>query len=225
MSDARLRELERRWKETGSPDDEAAYLLERVRVGDLTRERLELAAYCGHEGARRSIGMQVLPRSLDDMLSRSLTVDKEASVRLCVAVAEPLLTRLVAAKPHARPLHEAALVAAREWIACPCLSHQVRCQRIVERPPYMPPFSATLMREDWLRDLVASATRSAAGVWPIGVPILIAAHLAGESEPYAEAIDTALSLAVQESSADRVLLELRTNLCPWVLGRTGHSPE
>ena len=54
MSDQRLRELERRWKETNSPDDEAAYLLERVRVGDLPRERLELAAYCGHEGARRA---------------------------------------------------------------------------------------------------------------------------------------------------------------------------
>lgn len=52
MSDARLRELERRWKETKSPDDEAAYLLERVRVGDLTRERLELAAYCGQASAR-----------------------------------------------------------------------------------------------------------------------------------------------------------------------------
>ncbi len=56
MSDARLRELERRWKETNSPDDEAAYLLERVRVGDLTRERLELAAYCGQEGASRALG-------------------------------------------------------------------------------------------------------------------------------------------------------------------------
>ena len=54
MSDQKLRELERRWKETGSPDDEAAYLLERVRVGNLTQERLELAAYCGHEGARRA---------------------------------------------------------------------------------------------------------------------------------------------------------------------------
>ena len=58
MSDTRLRELERRWKETGSPDDEAAYLLERVRVGDLTQERLELAAYCGHEGARRAYGCE-----------------------------------------------------------------------------------------------------------------------------------------------------------------------
>ena len=54
MSDQRLRELERRWRETGSVEDEAAYLRERVRVGDLTQERLELAAYCGHEGATRA---------------------------------------------------------------------------------------------------------------------------------------------------------------------------
>lgn len=52
MSDQKLRDLERRWKETGTVEDEAAYLLERVRAGDLSQERLELAAYCGHEGAR-----------------------------------------------------------------------------------------------------------------------------------------------------------------------------
>ena len=61
MADAKLRDLERRWKETGSPDDEAAYLLERVRVGDLSRERLELAAYCGHEGSRRAVGSDQVP--------------------------------------------------------------------------------------------------------------------------------------------------------------------
>ncbi|MBX3467141.1 MAG: hypothetical protein KF878_09625 [Planctomycetes bacterium] len=55
MSDGKLRELERRWRKTGSPDDEAAYLLERVRVGDLSRERLELAAYCGHEASTRAL--------------------------------------------------------------------------------------------------------------------------------------------------------------------------
>jgi hypothetical protein len=56
MSDARLRELERKWKETGAVGDEAAYLLERMRVGDVTRDRLEFAAYCGHEAARRVVG-------------------------------------------------------------------------------------------------------------------------------------------------------------------------
>lgn len=56
MSDEKLRALESRWRKTGAVEDEAAYLLERVRVGDLTLERLELAAYCGHEGARRAVG-------------------------------------------------------------------------------------------------------------------------------------------------------------------------
>ncbi|MDC3379526.1 hypothetical protein OAX78_04520 [Planctomycetota bacterium] len=56
MSDERLRELERRWKETQAVEDEAAYLLERVRAGDLEQEKLELAAYCGHEGAQAAIG-------------------------------------------------------------------------------------------------------------------------------------------------------------------------
>lgn len=55
MTDARLRDLERRWKETSAPQDEAVYLLERVRIGDLTQERLELAAYCWHKGARATI--------------------------------------------------------------------------------------------------------------------------------------------------------------------------
>jgi hypothetical protein len=39
MSDQKLRDQERRWKETGNVEDEAAYLLERVRVGDLSQER------------------------------------------------------------------------------------------------------------------------------------------------------------------------------------------
>ena len=49
-TDSRLRELEREWKGTGSVEDEAAYLLERVRVDDLAKEKLELAAYCGPTG-------------------------------------------------------------------------------------------------------------------------------------------------------------------------------
>ncbi|MDC3379462.1 hypothetical protein OAX78_04190 [Planctomycetota bacterium] len=56
MSDERLRELERRWKETQAVEDEAAYLLERVRVGDLEQEKLELAAYCGDGAAKAALG-------------------------------------------------------------------------------------------------------------------------------------------------------------------------
>lgn len=56
MSDTKLREAERRWKEAGSTESEAAFLLERVRVGNLACERLEVAAYCGQEAARQAVG-------------------------------------------------------------------------------------------------------------------------------------------------------------------------
>ncbi len=105
MSDARLRELERRWKETQSPDDEAAYLLERVRVGDLTRERLELAAYCGHERARQAIQCN------------------EFSLPLaCLAV--ELLLPAISARSKAYSYTQRVLVAARAWVACPCPRHR-----------------------------------------------------------------------------------------------------
>ncbi|MCO5168813.1 MAG: hypothetical protein M9894_20935 [Planctomycetes bacterium] len=54
--DDRLRDLERRARETGAPADEAAWLAERLRTGALPRERLELAASCGHAGACAALG-------------------------------------------------------------------------------------------------------------------------------------------------------------------------
>ncbi|MBL4850446.1 MAG: hypothetical protein JKY65_33430 [Planctomycetes bacterium] len=51
MSDSRLRELERRWKETGSVDDEAAWLRGRVNAGEFSAERLEVLARIGHPAA------------------------------------------------------------------------------------------------------------------------------------------------------------------------------
>jgi AcrR family transcriptional regulator len=51
VSDERLRELERRWQETGAVGDEIALLRERVKVGDLEPEKLDLAAWLGNEAA------------------------------------------------------------------------------------------------------------------------------------------------------------------------------
>lgn len=51
MGDERLRLLERRWRETGAAADEAAWLVERRRAGELPAERLELAAFLEHEAA------------------------------------------------------------------------------------------------------------------------------------------------------------------------------
>ena len=92
MSDARLRELERRWRESGSTEDEAAYLRERVRVGDLTQERLELAAYCGHEGALRATGVRSSPRLTSEGFIATLVMRHDRDIALLAAFAAAMAT-------------------------------------------------------------------------------------------------------------------------------------
>lgn len=78
MSDARLREAERRWREGGRLDDRLRWWCERARAGDLPAgaealvvavstgdldtERIELAAYLGDERARALAGEEVVER-------------------------------------------------------------------------------------------------------------------------------------------------------------------
>lgn len=59
MSDARLREAERRWRETGAVADEATWLRERVRAGALDDARLRLAAYVGHPASRSALATPI----------------------------------------------------------------------------------------------------------------------------------------------------------------------
>src|SRR5688572_19428833 len=56
MSDRHLRELERRFRETGGVGDEAELLKERMRCGRLPLEALEAAAYLGHAAALSALG-------------------------------------------------------------------------------------------------------------------------------------------------------------------------
>jgi hypothetical protein len=56
VSDNRLRELERRFRATGSVEDEANYLQQRVRLALVAPEALEAASYLGHPGAVRALG-------------------------------------------------------------------------------------------------------------------------------------------------------------------------
>lgn len=62
MTDTYLRTLERRFRSSGAVEDEAAWLHERVRLGDLTRQRVELAAFCDHSGSRAALGVESPPR-------------------------------------------------------------------------------------------------------------------------------------------------------------------
>lgn len=56
MTDADLRELERRWRSSGSSQDESLYLRYLVRSGELSPERVVLAAYCGNRAAALALG-------------------------------------------------------------------------------------------------------------------------------------------------------------------------
>jgi hypothetical protein len=73
MTDVRLRDAERRAL-SGSVEDQARALTERLRAGTLTRERLELAAYVGHEAAATAAGWtghHVLDRGPHSMVKAS----------------------------------------------------------------------------------------------------------------------------------------------------------
>ncbi len=87
MTDRSLRELERRAR-GGARDDEAAWLAARVRAGDLPRERVELAAWCGHEGARAVAGVGAAADRLDlDDWLRGLRRWRRAPARAALAAA------------------------------------------------------------------------------------------------------------------------------------------
>lgn len=123
MSDERLRELERRWKETDSVEDEAAYLLERVRIGELTQERLELAAYCGQEASRLALGPKEhdLPGDLEEWVLGLARWGCTACGIAALGVAE--LVRERWAWPWDERL-DVALQAAADWVTCPCERHR-----------------------------------------------------------------------------------------------------
>lgn len=139
MSDERIRELERRFKETGSVEDEAAWLKERVRVGDLTEERLSLAAYCGHKAARTAQGRQSsyqVPesrlRSWFNGLVWAAWSSKPVVVRAANAAARFSVTDW--SKQWQTPDDLlAALQAVDAWLDCPCPQHRSRAKEASDK--------------------------------------------------------------------------------------------
>lgn len=111
MSDQALRELERRWRETGAGSDEAALVLARVRTGGTTVPRVQLAAGLGHPAARLAVsalhapddapgelgleGRAALERLRERMAAEAYfpgvpdALDHETRARLALAVLAP----------------------------------------------------------------------------------------------------------------------------------------
>lgn len=122
MSDSDLRDLERRWRESGSTEDEATLLMAYVRNRDLTRGRLELAALCGNLGAIQAIGAPPV-HSLTDWAGALGVWDREAGARILVSAIEAALPILEGEFPRERR-HAEFLDVIKDWIRCPCTSHQ-----------------------------------------------------------------------------------------------------
>lgn len=141
MSDQGLRQLERRWRASGDPADEAAWLLGRLRAGELPAERLELAALLGHEPAARAAqeADRPLPPLLFDLRRRERVPDtrwligalwersREAVVRFGAAIGRNRLGG--GGGPDSRPALLAALDAAEAWCRCPCEEHRAPAAR------------------------------------------------------------------------------------------------
>lgn len=98
MGDARLREVERRWKETGAVEDESVYLLERLRSGLLDRQMIELALYLGHPAC-----VLVVERCASDPMAPVFG-------RVRRLEAEVKAGRIVAADSEVRPARAALLL-------------------------------------------------------------------------------------------------------------------
>ena len=140
MTDALLRALERRWRETRTIDDEVRYLLERVRVGQLHERGLIIAAGLGHEASARiapAIGLDALelvqtPESLSPANAAS-----SPRARSAVALAREMgrrYTELLGSRPGSAPegvmagadrvrVCGLALDSANDWVSCPCERH------------------------------------------------------------------------------------------------------
>ena len=112
-----MRELERRWGETGASEDEAELLRERVRAGSLEPARLELAALLAHPGAVLACGlapMELPPVPASEWAELERSQDVAWLRELLERAGEAALLRAVAAvlartmgvedpaSPHAR---------------------------------------------------------------------------------------------------------------------------
>lgn len=125
-SDEGLRRLERRWRESESLEDEIALLNEKLRLGDIRPERVELAAYLGHPAAELCLAWDGDSAWGDGQRLRGVSrFDKESRVRIAIAGATSSLTRDQKIVWRVEdPEGWRALYAAEDWVDCPCAAHR-----------------------------------------------------------------------------------------------------
>lgn len=133
LTDSNIRDLERRWRESGQVDDAAALLCARARAGVLSPEHLLLAAFLKHDAAllaAETLGLEVHPESDAPMLGRWLVVLTEwgipVGVRGSVAVARFVLERAGVSDPRPHELVDALM----DWSDEPSLANFAGVKRL-----------------------------------------------------------------------------------------------
>ena len=93
MSDQRLRDLERRWKSSGSIDDEAAYLIERVRVGNLSNKMIQILLLCDHPATCNAfpVDHEMASSTTDSWLQALYAHSTDSMVRAAIACGRSML--------------------------------------------------------------------------------------------------------------------------------------
>lgn len=125
MTDSRLQELKRAWETSRSVDDEVAYLRERVRVGDLAQEQLEIAAYCDYKAASALVG-NTHPVSLGAWVEGFGRFGFPWMELAAMHAARAVLPRwfvLLGAEPVAA-VAIPAIEALANYLECPCEKHR-----------------------------------------------------------------------------------------------------
>lgn len=151
VSDADLRELERRFRETGSVEDEAAWLRARVKTGDLEQSKLELAAYCGHQAAVEAAGMTDPPH-FKTSVHFALGLDQcgVEGIRRCGYAVLGLMVRMYRRKAEAYRSARSSEAASKslrlvdlfrehqallgEWITSPSTATEARLEGLIGPP-------------------------------------------------------------------------------------------
>ncbi len=196
MTDSSLRELERRFRASGSVEDEAAWLRARVQAGELHQSRLEVAAYCGHKAAS-SVVTVAGPKTVGGLVSG---LAPWASEELWRRVALALLHGAESACVGPSAPHAALIVQLLEDdVACRCEEHWGELASLPNPPYPLDPAGRA----------VARAARYAAS----------AAKSPGDALEALQQVARAAAGALTESNRVRVLCDmLRTSLIPWALG-------
>lgn len=131
MTDQKLRELERRWKETRSVKDEAAYLREQVQARRLTIERLRVAAECGHPAAAVAIDRSPITPTDGREEAWLVTLDESRQYMTLICVATQAVASCVAlmARQDVDQLRE-LVDAATAWILSPTEERATACRAL-----------------------------------------------------------------------------------------------